>query len=208
LLQLKYTDSAEKVLSRAFETSPGNPLLTVGGGHVEQQQGRSDAALSDDKKALTEQPKLIAALVGFAQVNIAQGKDEEAQKYLHQALSIEPDNPSANGELGSVEAKQENWGLALTHLGRAWAVDRSNQTIGLQLARALQHSGRNAAALQVLTSLQPAMRDSSAFHLELAQLYTKLQRSAEAREERNVVAKLDARAEDSIRFENPTTYVH
>lgn len=52
------------------------------------------------------------------------------------------------------------------------------------------------------------MGDSFAFHLELAQLYTQLRRLAEAQEERDVAAKLQARAQDNIRFDNPTTYVH
>ncbi len=208
LLQLKYFDSAGKVVDRAFETSSGNPLLTVASGDIEQQRGHSAAALNSYKKALAQQPKLIAALVGFAHVSISQGKDEEAQKYLREALSIEPDNPSANGELGSLEGKREDWAAALPHLSKAWAADRSDRAVGLQLARVLRHSGHSGEALQVLTSLQPVMGDSPELHLELAQLYGQLHRPAEAREQRAVVAKLEAQTQNSIRFEDPTTYVH
>jgi predicted Zn-dependent protease len=165
-------------------------------------------ATTNYKKALAHQPKLVGALVGLAQVATSQGHDEEGRKYLHEALSIEPDDPSANGELGLMDARHEDWASSLPRLSKAWKANQSNTTIGLQLARALRHGGRTAEALRVLSSLQPLMGDSLAFHLELAQLYTQLRRPAEAHEERDVAAKLQARAQDSIRFDNPTTYVH
>jgi thioredoxin-like negative regulator of GroEL len=107
-----------------------------------------------------------------------------------------------------LEAQHEDWVSALPGLKKAWEADRSNKTVGLQLARALRHTGRAREALQVLTSLQPLMGDSPALHLELAQLYAQIHRPADAREERVVVAKLEAQTQDAIRFDDPTTYVH
>lgn len=208
LLQLKYVESAKKVVAGAFEASPGNPILLVASADIEQQQGRPPAATSNYKKALAQQPKLIAALVGLARVSVSQGNDEEAKKYLRNALSIDSNDPSANGELGSLEARQEDWVSALPHLNKAWTADQSNRAVGLKLARALRHSNRCTEALHVLTALRPSMNDSSAFHLELAQLYSQIHRPDKAREERAVLAKLEAQAQDSIHFDNPTTYVH
>jgi len=208
LLQLKYSASAEKIVAQAIETSPGNPILLVASADIEQQKGHSAAAISNYKKALAQQPKLIAALVGLAQLATAQGKDEESRKYLREALAIDPNSPSPNGELGLLEARHEDWVSALPGLKKAWEADRSNKTVGLQLARALRHTRRAPEALQVLTSLQPLMSDSPALHLELAQLYGQLHRPEDAREERDVVAKLEAQTQDAIRFDNPTTYVH
>jgi hypothetical protein len=52
------------------------------------------------------------------------------------------------------------------------------------------------------------MRTSSAFHLELAQIYTQLHRISEAQAERDAVNNLQAQAHDALHFENPRTYVH
>lgn len=208
LLQLKYFESARKVVVGALSISPSEPILLVASADIDQQEGHSAAAVDNYKKALSEQPKFVAALVGLAQVAISQGNVEQGQQYLQEALSIEPANPSANGELGLLDAQRDDWASALPHLSKAWGADRSNKTVGLRLAQALQHSGRAGEALQLLAAQQSSMEDSSAFHLELAQLYSQLHRPVEASKQRNMVAKLQAESQNSLRFDNPTTYVH
>jgi len=208
LLQLNYSESAEKIVAQAFEMSPGNSVLLVASADIEQQKGHSAVAISNYKKALAQEPKLIAALVGLARVAASQGKDDESRKYLDEALSIDSDSPPPNGELGLLEARHENWAAALPRLKKAWGGDRSNKTVGLQLARALRHTGRAPEALHVLTSLQSLMSDSPGFHLELAQVYGQVHRLADARAEREMVAKLERQTQDALRFDNPTTYVH
>ena len=164
------------------------------------------AAIDNYKKALTEQPKLVAALVGLAQAYNGQSNIE--RQYLQEALSIEPGNPSANGKLGLLYAQGDDWAEALHYLSKAWEADRSNKTIGLRLAQALRHNGRSEEALRLLESQQSSLEESSAFHLELAQVYIRLHRPADAHNQRDVVARLEARAQDSLRFDNPVTYVH
>jgi predicted Zn-dependent protease len=137
-----------------------------------------------------------------------QGNTGEAHKELLGALSIEPEDPVVNGELGSIEAEEGNWGDAYRHLAKAWSYDTSNLTVALRLARTLQHLNRVADALHLLQPLAPALRDSSAFHFELVQIYARLGRTAEARAERDQVATLQAKSENSLRFEDPKTYVH
>jgi hypothetical protein len=64
-------------------------------------------------------------------------------------------------------------------------------------------------ALQLMNSIRPVMRESSAFHLELAQIYTQLRRPAEARAERDAVSDLQAQTQSALlRFENPRIYVY
>lgn len=208
LLQLKYFDSARKITARALTTSPSDPILLVASADIDQQEGHPAAAVDNYKSALSGQPKLVAALVGLAQVAISQDNVEQGRQYLQKALSIEPGNPSANGELGLLDARRSDWTSALPHLSKAWDADRSNKAVGLQLARALRHSGRTREALQLLTSQRSSMEESSAFHLELAQLYTQLHRPAEAREQRDMIAKLEAQSQRSLRFDSPATYVH
>jgi tetratricopeptide (TPR) repeat protein len=207
LLQLKYFESARKIVTEALAISSADPILLVASADIEQQEGQSAAAVDNYKKALNEQPKLVAALVGLAQVFVSQGNVEQGRQYLQEALSIEPNNPSANGELGLLEAQRDDWASALPRLSKAWGADRSNTTVGLRLAQALRHTGRSSEALQILNSQQSSMEESSAFHLELAQVYTQLHRPADARKQRDVVAKMELQSQDSLRFDSPTTYV-
>jgi hypothetical protein len=51
-------------------------------------------------------------------------------------------------------------------------------------------------------------RRVSAFHLELSQIYTQLGKTAEAQTEREKLAILQAKLENSLRFEDPKTYAH
>lgn len=208
LLQLKYVSTAEDVVNAALRKSPGETILTVASGDIDRQRKNYAAAVSKYKEAIGQQPRVIAAYVGLAQVAISEAKEDQAREYLLQALAIEPDNPPANSELGIIESHQSNWSSALVHLNRAWDKDRSNPSVGLELARALRHGGRLSDALNLLESLEVKMRDSVSFHTELAQLYQQLHRTPEAHAERARAATLEAKAHDGLRFEDSQIYVH
>jgi len=171
-------------------------------------RGDAAAAIDSYQKALTQEPRSVVALVGLAHAAISQGKDEQAYKFLRLALSNNPQDPSANGALGLIEVRQSRWESAFEHLSRAWAQDRSNFGVALGLARAYRSLNRPAEALQLLTSLRPTVQHSSAFHLELAQLYTQLHRTIDARTERDAVTRLEAQSAEVLHFDSPKTYVY
>jgi len=209
LLQLEYFKTAQEILEQSLDLHPRDALLLAAGGDLKRAQGDVAAAIDSYQNALAQQPELTAALVGLARANISQGKDNEAKTFLKNALSGAAEDPSANGELGLLEAHEGDWHAALEHLNRAWTLDRSNMNIALELARAYGRMDRPSEALQLLNSIGPAMRESSAFHFELAQVYTQLHRPAEARAERDALSSLEAETHGGLlRFENSPTYVH
>jgi len=208
LLELGYSDTAKALLSEAIGSHPRDAFLAVARGDLERAGGDQAAATESYQRALAEQPGLTAGLVGLARTNIAQGKESEAHDLLRAALSGDAEDPFANGEMGLVEAHQGDWDAALQHLSRAWAVDRSNVKIALELARAYRHKQRLREALQLLDSLRPAMQESPAFHFELAQLYADLHRPADAQAEREAFSNLEATAHAALPFDVPRTYVH
>jgi thioredoxin-like negative regulator of GroEL len=175
---------------------------------LKRADGETEAAAESYEKALVEKPGLTAGLVGLARANIAQGKDSEAQNFLKTALSGDPEDAFANGELGLLEAQQGDWDTALGHLSRAWAQDWSNTKIAFALARAYRHKQRVPEALQLLISLRSTLQESAAFHFELAQVYTDLHRSADAQTERDAFGRLQANAHEGLHFDSPRTYVH
>jgi tetratricopeptide (TPR) repeat protein len=208
LLALQYLDTAEQIAAEALTANPQNPLLMAAHGDVLLARGKTAEAVDSYQSALAQEPRLPGALVGLARVAATQGNIVEARKKLQEALSIDSENPVANGELGSIEVDEGDWTDAYRHLAKAWAADQSNLTIALRLARALEHLNRADNALHLLQPLAPALRDSSAFHFELAQIYAQLRRTAEAQVERGQVARLQAKSENSLRFEDPKVYVH
>jgi len=208
LVQLNYLDTAQEILVRAMAASPANSLLFVVDGDLKLARGDAAAAIDSYQKALTQEPRSVVALVGLAHAAISQGKDEQAYKFLRLALSNNPQDPSANGALGLIEVRQSRWESAFEHLSRAWAQDRSNFGVALGLARAYRSLNRPAEALQLLTSLRPTVQHSSAFHLELAQLYTQLHRTIDARTERDAVTRLEAQSAEVLHFDSPKTYVY
>jgi Flp pilus assembly protein TadD len=208
LIQLQYFDSAKEVLKRALAENPRDSLLLVALGDGELAEGDSPGALDTYNQALTASPKMPSALIGCARAYISQGKEGEARTLLQEALSVTPNDPVALGELGLLEAQKQEWAPAFEHLNQAWSEDRSNSKVALQLARTLQHLNRAEQAVQLLVSLPPAAQNSSAFHLELAQLYSALHRTSDAEAQREAFQKLQAQNGEAIRFASPKTYVY
>ncbi|MBV8866012.1 MAG: tetratricopeptide repeat protein [Acidobacteriaceae bacterium] len=208
LIRLEYFNTAKELLVQAKGSNSREALLVVADGDLKRAQNDTAGAMDSYQKALAEQPGLTPALVGVARLNISQGKDGEARKFLSAALARNPADPIANGELGLLDAHEGNWESALLHLQQAWAEDRSNPEIAFELARTYRHKDRPLESLQLLTSLNPAMRESSTFHFELAQLYAQLHRTEDAKAERDAFSRAQTTAHDALHFENPHTYVH
>jgi tetratricopeptide (TPR) repeat protein len=208
LVSLGYSDTAKEVLVEAIDSHPHDALLNVANGDLKRASGEAAAAAESYEKALAEKPGLTAGLVGLARANIDQGKDSEAQNFLKTALSGDPEDAFASGELGLLEAQQGDWDAALGNLSRAWAQDRSNTKIAFALARAYRHKQRGLEALQLLISLRSTLQESAAFHFELAQVYADLHRSADAQTERDAFSQLQANAHEGLHFDSPRIYVH
>jgi tetratricopeptide (TPR) repeat protein len=208
LISLEYFDTARELLRQASDRSPHDALLLVASADLKRAQGNIAGAIEAYQQALREHHGLTAAFVGLARADLSQGKETEARNLLKAALSTDPQDASANGELGLLEARQHEWGSALQHLGRAWAQNRSQPEIALELARVHQQMNQPLDALSLLSSIRSAMQESPAFHLQFAQLYTVLHRPADAQTERDVFTSLEARTRDALHFENPRTYVH
>jgi len=127
---------------------------------------------------------------------------------LQTALSQDPEDAFANGELGRLEAREGDSQGALDHLRRAWEQNQSNMDVALELARVYVQQNQPSTALQILDSISPVMQQSPAFHFELARLYSVLGRADDARIEQDAFKNLQAATKDALHFENPRTYVH
>jgi tetratricopeptide (TPR) repeat protein len=208
LIELEYFDTAKEVLAQGFNSVRQDALLLVAAGDLKRVQGNTAAAIDSYQKALAEHPQLPAALVGIARADISQSRDGEARKLLQAALSGDPEDAFANGELGRLEARDGNSKAALEYLGRAWEHNHSNMAVAFELARVYMRQNQPSTALQLLGSIRPVMQQSPAFHFELARVYSLLGRPGDARAEQDAFTNLQASTKDALSFENPRTYVH
>jgi tetratricopeptide (TPR) repeat protein len=208
LMQLDYLETAQQVLVNAVQANPANVLLQVAAADLRRDKGDTSGAAAAYRDVLIHQPGFPPALVGLARSEIAEGKDQEARSNLLAVLSRDPEDAPANGELGSLESRQQEWSASEKHLSKAWTKDRSNVNFALALSRAYHHLNRPAEALKILEAIRPAMQESAAFHLELAQVYSQLHQTLAAETERKTVSQLQAAAQQGLHFDDPKVYVH
>ncbi len=101
---------AEKVLAFA----PNFPQAYVWRGDAEGSQGQLDKAQADFGTALSKNPKNTAALLGMAEVKLAQKKAPEANALLEQVLEVDPGSAVALRQLvrSDLAASQPDKALA------------------------------------------------------------------------------------------------
>ena len=181
LIQLEYFDTAQQVLVSSVQANPTDILLQVAAADLKRGKGDTSEAITAYRDVLIHQSGFAPALVGLARAEIAKGgRIQMYSSSLLAVLSRNPDDTAANGELGALESRGQDWSASEKHLRRAWAKDKSNVNHALALSRTYRHLSQPAEALKILEVIRPATKESSAFHLELAQVYTassiKLQR--------------------------------
>ncbi len=203
LIQLRFFDTAEELLRHRVA-----PLLLVAQGDLQLAKGGMREAADLYKKALLEEKTLVPARIGLARADAVEGKIDEAVAEIKQALAMDGEDVAAMREAGILAAKQQQWSEAEQYLKNALARDKSDATVALELARVTRSAGKPAEALAVLDRVSEPVRNSSAFHLERAQVYVALKRPDEARKEREAAMALQSGARQALHFESPKSYVH
>ena len=203
LIELRFFDTAEELLRHRVA-----PLLLVAQGDVQLAKGGMREAADLYKKALLEEKTLVPAWIGLARADAVDGKIDEAVAEINQALLLDGEDVAALSEAGVLAAKQQQWSKAEQYLKNASARDKSDATVALELARITRSAGKPTEALAILDAANEPVRNSSAFHVERAQVYVALKRPDEARKEREAAMALQSGARQALHFESPKSYVH
>ncbi len=203
LIQLRFFDTAEELLKQKEE-----PLLLVAQGDLELVKGETQRGGELYRKALLADKTLVPARIGLTRAAAADGKVDEAVAEINKALSIDGEDVAAMSEAGILAAKQQQWGKAEEYLKNAWTRNKSDAAVALELARVTRSAGKPAEALAVLDAVSEPVRNSSAFHVERAQVYAALKRPDEARKEREAAMAPQSGARQALHFESPKSYVH
>ena len=203
LTQLHFFGTAEELLKQGTQ-----PLLLVAQADLQLAKGATAAAASLYNKALLQDNALIPARIGLGRAYAAGGKLDEAVSEIDKALAADKDDAAAIREAGLLAAKQQLWSKAEKYLSGAWALDKSDATVALELARAARNSGKPVEALALLDTAGDPLRKLSAYHLEKSRIYAALKRPEESRQETQAAAALQNTSQQPLRFESPKDYVY
>jgi Flp pilus assembly protein TadD len=110
-------------------------------------------------------------LANLAMIELEQGKLEEAEKHIKEAVAQSPDDAYNLSTLGYLKFRQEKYDEALDALSRAAKLDARNPEIQNYLGLTLGHKGLRAQAETALRKAVQLDPNYGAAHNNLAVIY-------------------------------------
>jgi len=134
---------------RALEAMPGDPALVYDRGIEQANAGNTDAALSDFRKVLAQNPDNVEAMnaLGFTLAD-ADRDLPEATRLLRKALAAKPDAAAIMDSWGWLQYRLGHLDQAETYLKRAWG-QQQDPDIGVHLGEVLWKLGQHQHAREV-----------------------------------------------------------
>lgn len=136
--------------NRGLAALPDDPVLIYDRGIEEANAGNTDAALSDFRKVLAQNPDNVEAMnaLGFTLADTDRDL-AEATQLLRKALAAKPDAAAIMDSWGWLQYRLGNLGQAETYLQRAWG-QQQDPDIGVHLGEVLWRLGQHDSAREVL----------------------------------------------------------
>src|SRR5262249_31301543 len=143
-------------VSTLLEDSAGKQqqLTPYERGKVELQLGRIGLAIDAFETALTLDPKSVPALNGMGVAYDRLGRGDIAERYLHQALTLDETSPVTLNNLALLELEKGDPAQALTYSARAKAVLAADMNMMYPEAVANAVLGNTAIASSLSESLE------------------------------------------------------
>jgi len=114
------------------------------------QMGREEDAKKELATTLRLDPKFVPAMVNFADLYRAEGRDTDAEQWLTKAVATAPDMSDPVHALGLLKIRQKNYAEGLALLGKAATLAPENVHFSYVFAVALNSGGQSARAIKVL----------------------------------------------------------
>lgn len=160
LNQLDRHQESFDLLSAELKEVPGNRDILYARALVAERLDKLDVVESDLREILKSNPEDVGALnaLGYTLVDKTQRYDE-AEKYLQQALALQPDEAVIIDSYGWLLYKQGKYQHALEYLKKAYAKQAESE-IAAHIVEVLWEMGRIAEAKELLeTALKKAADD-------------------------------------------------
>jgi tetratricopeptide (TPR) repeat protein len=147
-------------------------------GDLDRQHRKFPSALAHYQAALKKRPA-AAALLGIGTVYWEMGDFPNAERYLEDALRLNPQSNQAVFELANIAVRQRREAAAIPLLERYLIAQPDALAARADLGRAYLHTGRFKEAAEQLSKASDA-DERGDIHYELATALRKLGREAEA----------------------------
>jgi tetratricopeptide (TPR) repeat protein len=146
--------SAFEAAAAEYETvqryNADRPEARAALGNFRARQGRLEEAQADLESALALEPAFVPAWANLADLQRAQGRDDEAERVLREGLRRAGDHAALRHALGLTLVRKQQLQAALPELAAATRLAPEDARYAYVHAVALHTAGREAAALREL----------------------------------------------------------
>jgi tetratricopeptide (TPR) repeat protein len=147
--QQKQYEQAFNLLTKALADAPDQKELLYTRALMAERVGKPDIVEADLKKILAKEPDNVEALNALGYTLLSRpGRYAEAEKYLQQALRLQPDEAVIIDSYGWLQFKLGNTEKALEYLQQAYQKQQENE-IAAHLAEVLWTLGRKDEAREL-----------------------------------------------------------
>lgn len=162
----------EGILSRDLRDAGAHSLLGV----LDGQAGDLDRALSHFTEAIRIAPELEEAHIGLGNIHRLRDAPEAAADCYRRALSVNERSPVAHFSLGLVLRHLHDFGAAIEHLDRAFALSPDLYEAAKECVLLQIHVGEYEAAIALSSKALDTHRGAGELHAALGLAHQKLHR--------------------------------
>lgn len=134
-INLKQVSDGENDLQKAINVAPQNPMGYIQMGNLRASQSRVPDALKFYEQALDRDSNSGEAMLGIANVYLAQKQTDKAIARVQAQLGKQPDNSNFHYILGSLLIDKKDFAGSESELKRAIDLDKSNVNALLKLGQ-------------------------------------------------------------------------
>jgi tetratricopeptide (TPR) repeat protein len=134
-------------------------------------EGRWDDAISALERAIAFDSQSNYLKVILAKTYLHTEKIEKSAQLLEDLLAQSPDDEAGHELLGDVLSFQGDYVKAIAHFRRALELSPNKMSVQMRLGLALERSGDNASAVDLLESILDGYPQSAVARLALARIY-------------------------------------
>ncbi len=155
-------DRATEAFENAQKLDPANPTYSLLKAQLLARTGDTESAREAAIEAVQKKQNYTDALFFLTQLDIADGKVDDAIATTRAIISLEPNNPARYYQLGILETSADNIDNAITAFSQAINLDKNYANARYFLALTYIQKGETDAALEqlkVVSDLNPDNQD-------------------------------------------------
>jgi tetratricopeptide (TPR) repeat protein len=182
-----YSDLSTNASQRLLETAPGSYQAHQLNAEVLELQGKMSEAIEEYRKVLSLNRHAAEIHYRLGRLLLSDpsgaGALEKARQEFEEELKVNPGNASAEYELGEMARQVRQWNDAIEHFERASKLDPDSGEALIGLGKSLVSAGRAPEAVAPLETAVKLEPENPVTHYQLAFVYRRLGREAEAARE-------------------------